>query len=58
MQVRMREPKGRTSHEPEHLAGSGWFAAVPNNSLITARDTRSEEIYALDSGSVMSLEIR
>jgi hypothetical protein len=30
------------------LAGYGWFAAAPNNSLITARDAGTEEIYALD----------
>jgi hypothetical protein len=26
----------------------GWFAAAPNNSLITARDAGTEKIYALD----------
>jgi len=30
------------------LAGWGWFATAPNNSLITARNTGTEEIYALD----------
>jgi Tol biopolymer transport system component len=29
-------------------AGWGWFAAAPDNSLITARDAGSDEIYALD----------
>ena len=30
------------------LAGLGWFAIAPNDSLITARYTGTEEIYALD----------
>jgi hypothetical protein len=27
---------------------AAWFAVGPNNSLITARDAGTEEIYALD----------
>jgi len=30
------------------LAGWGWFAVAPNNSLITARMIGTEEFYALD----------
>jgi hypothetical protein len=30
------------------VAGWGWFAIAPNNSLITARDAGTDEIYALD----------
>jgi Tol biopolymer transport system component len=30
------------------VAGWGWFAATPDNSLITARDAGTDEIYALD----------
>ena len=30
------------------VAGDGWFAPGPNNSLITARSTGTDEIYALD----------
>lgn len=30
------------------VAGWGWFATAPNNSLITARDAGTDEIYALD----------
>jgi hypothetical protein len=29
-------------------AGWGWFAAAPDNSLITAREAGTDEIYALD----------
>ena len=29
-------------------AGWGWFAAAPDNSLITARDAGTDEIFALD----------
>jgi Tol biopolymer transport system component len=31
-----------------NVAGWGWFAAAPDNSLITARDAGTDEIYALD----------
>jgi hypothetical protein len=30
------------------LPEGGWFAAAPDNSLITARDAGTDEIYALD----------
>ena len=30
------------------VAGWGWFGATPDNSLITARDAGTDEIYALD----------
>jgi hypothetical protein len=30
------------------VAGWGWFAAAPNNSLITAVEAGTEEIYALE----------
>ena len=30
------------------VAGWGWFAAAPDNSLITAREAGTDEIYALD----------
>ena len=30
------------------VAGWGWFAAAPDNALITARDAGTDEIYALD----------
>jgi Tol biopolymer transport system component len=30
------------------VAGWGWFAAAPDNGLITARDAGTDEIYALD----------
>jgi Tol biopolymer transport system component len=30
------------------VAGWGWFATAPDNSLITARDAGTDEIYALD----------
>jgi hypothetical protein len=30
------------------VAGWGWFAAAPDNSLITAVDAGTEEIFALD----------
>ena len=29
-------------------AGWGWFAAAPDNSLLTAREAGTDEIYALD----------
>jgi serine/threonine protein kinase/Tol biopolymer transport system component len=29
-------------------AGWGWFAAAPNNSLVTAHDAGAQQIYALD----------
>jgi hypothetical protein len=30
------------------VADWGWFATAPNNSLVTARDAGTDEIYALD----------
>jgi Tol biopolymer transport system component len=48
--VRMRDRKAEqiTDLTRIKVAGWGWFAAAPNNSLITARDAGTEEIYALD----------
>jgi hypothetical protein len=30
------------------LAGWGWFATAPNDSLVTARNMGVDQIYALD----------
>jgi Tol biopolymer transport system component len=47
--VRMRDRKVELVTEPNMtIAGWGWFAAGPNNSLLTAHDTSSSEIYAVD----------
>jgi hypothetical protein len=48
--VRMRDRKAEqiTDLTRIKVAGWGWFATAPNNSLITARDAGTEEICALD----------
>jgi Tol biopolymer transport system component len=46
--MRDRKVERVTNWENIRQAGWGWFAAAPNNSLITARDAGTDEIYALD----------
>jgi Tol biopolymer transport system component len=46
--MRDRKVERLTNRENIRVAGWGWFATAPNNSLITARDAGSDEIYALD----------
>lgn len=43
-------PEGRARYPTEkyHAGWLGLFAIAPNDSLITARDIGTEEIYALD----------
>jgi Tol biopolymer transport system component len=48
VQMRGRTVARLANANGPRLAGYGWFAAAPNNSLITARDAGTEEIYALD----------
>jgi len=47
--VRMRDRKAQRIANANNmrLAGWGWFATGPDNSLITARDAGNDEIYAL-----------
>ena len=46
--VRKRDRKtGRVARFKE-MRVDGWFAPAPNNSLITARNVGTDEIYALD----------
>jgi len=54
--------EGGTDQRPQHSwregtlryaarrlgADWGWFAAAPNNSLVTVQDTLTQEIYALE----------
>jgi hypothetical protein len=42
------EHRKQRKQAARRLAGWGWFAAGPNNSLIAARDAGNDEIYALD----------
>jgi Tol biopolymer transport system component len=46
--MRDRKVERVTNWENIRQAGWGWFAAAPNNSLITAREAGTDEIYALD----------
>jgi serine/threonine protein kinase/Tol biopolymer transport system component len=46
--VRMRDRKAERFAIPKNIRVTDWFAPVPNNSLITARSTGTDEIYALD----------
>jgi serine/threonine protein kinase/Tol biopolymer transport system component len=48
--VRMRDRKTERIALPKNMQiqMGGWFAPAPNNSLITARQVGTEEIYALD----------
>ncbi len=48
--MRMRDRKAELVHDLKNisLAGWGWFATAPNNTLITARKTGTGGIYALD----------
>ena len=48
--VRMRDRKVELVNDLKNisLADWGWFAIAPNDSLITARNTGTREIYALD----------
>jgi Tol biopolymer transport system component len=48
VRIRDRHLERVRSMKDMRLAGWGWFATAPNNSLITARNTGTEEIYALD----------
>jgi Tol biopolymer transport system component len=44
----MRDRKVERVAKSFAAAGWGWYAAAPDNSLITARDPGTDEIYALD----------
>jgi eukaryotic-like serine/threonine-protein kinase len=46
--MRDRKVEPVANWENIRVAGWGWFAATPDNSLITARDAGTDEIYALD----------
>jgi Tol biopolymer transport system component len=48
--IRVRDGKMERVADRENIrvAGWGWFAIAPDNSLITARDAGTDEIYALD----------
>jgi len=46
--MRHRKVERVTNWGNIRVAGWGWFAIAPNNSLITARDAGTDEIYALD----------
>jgi Tol biopolymer transport system component len=48
--VRIRDQKAEriTNLDDIPLADWGWFAVVPDNSLITARDASTHDIYALE----------
>jgi hypothetical protein len=46
--MRNRKVEQVTDWTNIRVAGWGWFAAAPDNSLITARDAGTDEIYALD----------
>ncbi len=48
--VRLRDRKAELVNSLNNisLAGWGWFAIAPNDSLITARDIGTSEIYALN----------
>jgi len=48
VRIRDRNLERVSNLENMRVAGWGWFATAPNNSLITARQTGTEEIYALD----------
>jgi hypothetical protein len=48
VRIRDRNLERVQNLENMRVAGWGWFATAPNNSLITARQTGTEEIYALD----------
>ena len=46
--VRLRDRKTERVAALKNLQVNGWFAQAPNNSLITWRQTGTDEIYALD----------
>jgi Tol biopolymer transport system component len=46
--IRDRKVEPITDWSNIRVAGWGWFATAPDNSLITARDAGTDEIYALD----------
>jgi serine/threonine protein kinase/Tol biopolymer transport system component len=46
--MRNRKVEPVANWENIRVAGWGWFAATPDNSLITARDAGTDDIYALD----------
>ena len=46
--MRDRKIEQVASWDDIRVAGWGWFAATPDNSLISARDAGTDEIYALD----------
>jgi len=44
----MRDRKAERIQPLKNMQVFDWFAQAPNNSLITSRQTGSDEIYALD----------
>lgn len=46
--MRDRKVERLTNSKGIRIAGWGWFAAAPSNSLVTAIDAGTEEIFALD----------
>ena len=46
--VRLRDRKAERIAPQKNMRVLGWFAQAPNNSLITARQVGTDEIYALD----------
>jgi hypothetical protein len=46
--VRLRDRKAERIALLKNMNVAGWFAPAPNDSLITARNAGTDEIYALD----------
>lgn len=48
LRIRDRTEERVLSLNEIRAAGWGWFAAAPNNTLVTAHDAGGQQIYALD----------